>query len=133
MRSGVIKMRTMSNCNLLVVDDDEAVRDFLTEFLASIGFNVTTFESAEAAMKLTEHELNQLEVVITDYDMPGIDGLQFARHVKRINPHVQLIVMSGKIQEIASEVSELGTTLRKPFSLPTLVDQLPDPLLPTVT
>ena len=66
--------------HLLVVDDDDRIRDLLREFLARAGFRVTTAADAAAAWRLIE--TLDFDLMVLDVMMPGEDGLSFARRLR---------------------------------------------------
>jgi len=76
-----------------VVDDEADVLDFLTMFLSSLGWEVTTASSAELALK--ELEKNKFFLVLTDIAMPDMDGYEFISRIKSQLIESQLILMTG--------------------------------------
>ncbi|MBI1407721.1 MAG: response regulator [Caulobacter sp.] len=70
----------MTDRHLLVVDDDDRIRDLLKQFLNRAGFRVTTAASAESAGRLLD--TLDFDLVILDVMMPGEDGLSFARRLR---------------------------------------------------
>jgi diguanylate cyclase (GGDEF)-like protein len=77
---------------ILIVDDDIAIRDSMNEFIEISGFQSTMAASAEDALAILEKE--QIEVVITDIMLPGMNGLELTDQIKR-NYDVDVIVMTG--------------------------------------
>ena len=70
----------MSGRHLLVVDDDDRLRDLLKEFLCGQGFRVTAASDAAAARRLLE--LMDFDLLVLDVMMPGEDGFTFARWLR---------------------------------------------------
>ena len=66
--------------NVLVIEDDAASMNLLTEVLQSAGWNITKSGSAEEALRLLED--HPLDLILTDIMLPGVDGLSFARKLK---------------------------------------------------
>lgn len=78
--------------SILIVDDDEGVRNFLASFL-SAEFGCATAGGAEAAVKLLASRY--FHVVITDLQMPKVTGIELCKIVQSIYPEIAIIVMSG--------------------------------------
>ncbi len=79
--------------NILVVDDDAAIRDALHEFITISGFTAYKASSSEEALELLRN--NPVEVVITDIILPGIDGLELTKRIKDTYDSTDVIVMTG--------------------------------------
>jgi signal transduction histidine kinase/DNA-binding response OmpR family regulator len=103
---------------LLVVDDEASIADVLHEFLASQGHAVTVAASGEQAVaKLAEA---RPDVVITDINLPGMSGLDVMREVKRLDPEVAVIVLTGHVSAASAiEALRQGAWdyVTKPFDL----------------
>jgi CheY-like chemotaxis protein len=109
---------------VLVVDDDKLVRRGLVRMLLRSGADVAFAESAGQAL---EHlECNPCDVVLTDYLMPGMSGLELARELSRRHPELPTVLCSGQID--GKDSAEVGAlvkmVLRKPIERPTLVEAL---------
>jgi DNA-binding NtrC family response regulator len=78
---------------ILVVDDELFVRELLLEFLSSEGYEVSLADSGEKAVKLMQSE--PADVVLVDLKMPGIDGIETLRQIKKTAPNTLSIVMTG--------------------------------------
>ncbi|MEK6282899.1 MAG: response regulator [Acidobacteriota bacterium] len=102
---------------VLVVDDDETIRDTLYELL-SHEFVCQTAATAERAFAKLQAE--PYDVVLTDISMPGLSGLELLGHVRQQFPKTPVIIISGiSDQEHAQGLIRLGAFdfLLKPFSL----------------
>ena len=104
------------NQRIMIVDDEEVMRDFLLEVFAEsepIGA-----ESGEAALELLQ--ANPVDLVITDLKMPGMDGLSLLKQVKQIDSKIRVIVVTGYASlQTASACIQAGASdfLKKPFSI----------------
>lgn len=90
----------MSDNNLvdiLLVDDDEAVRDSLGEYLSTMGWNVRTAECAEEGISIVEEGYG--DIVISDVRMPGIDGIEFLQNLKELNADIEVLIITGHSNE----------------------------------
>lgn len=105
--------------DILVIDDDRRVRDAMAELLRIAGHRVDTAASGEDGLSLFAGR--RYDVVVTDVRMPGIDGWEAARAVRRSRPDVGVVVISGVIGtgEPVPDVADLGdiTLLAKPSRL----------------
>jgi two-component system response regulator PilR (NtrC family) len=102
---------------ILLVDDDETIRDTLYELL-STDYACQTAETAEKAF--ARLEVDHYDVVITDISMPGLSGLELLGHVRQKFPDTPVIIISGiGDREHAQGLIKLGAFdfLLKPFSL----------------
>ncbi len=80
------------NGHILIVDDDDAIRDSMREFMEKAGFNTFTASSAEEAIEILK--ANAIEVVITDIILPDQDGFELTDLIKD-NCDIDVIVMTG--------------------------------------
>ncbi len=109
--------------NVWVVDDDDAMRDSLDFLLSAAGFSVKVFESA--ASLLDALPSGQSGCVVTDVRMPGMDGIELLKHLKRTNAALCVVVMTGHGDvPLAVEAMKLGAVdfVEKPFEDERLID-----------
>lgn len=110
---------------VLLVEDEEIVRETLSEYLQSKGMNVHTAVNGTEGITTFVNHSSQLDLVITDYNMPDINGLKFIEAIQKINPEIRIILSSGYIPEetkdAISKISHLNI-LEKPFKTKVLVD-----------
>jgi two-component system cell cycle sensor histidine kinase/response regulator CckA len=129
------RMSAESHYLIYVIDDDDLVRDGLCSLLEHLGHRTHSFRHPEVALQALLDAETPPEVVIVDYNMPGMNGTQFiGRYSAAINgtPRVgetQLLLMSGlppsHFQDFMSEFAELKLgVLEKPFTLDTLRKRL---------
>ena len=103
--------------NILVVDDDDVIRDTLCELLSG-EYACQTADTAEQA--LTKLKAQPFDVVLTDISMPGLTGMELLGRVRRLYPDTPVIIISGLAdEEQAQSLIELGAFdyLLKPFRL----------------
>jgi DNA-binding NtrC family response regulator len=109
---------------ILIVDDDEVIRETLRELLSS-EYTCETVETAEEALAKLQEE--PFAVIVTDISMPGLSGLELLRHVLTHYPGTPVIVVSGHgDQEHANELIAMGAfdSLLKPFRLEIVEDSV---------
>jgi CheY-like chemotaxis protein len=97
---------------ILVVDDDEEVREILVETLEEFGYSVVQAESGEEALQVLDTE-GEVRMLITDVRMPGISGLELAEIACRKDPSLRVILMSGYF--LPQQVMQ--RFLKKPFHM----------------
>lgn len=102
--------------HILVVDDDATVRFTLQEVLGSDGHVVSAFEDAAAALT----KVSGADVVITDFAMPGMDGLEFLRRVHTEHPRLPVVMITARGSErtaVAAMREGAYDYLSKPFDI----------------
>ncbi len=85
----------MEKASILLVDDETAFLDAMTRRLSKRGFSVETAESGMEALGLLEDKQNSIEVVVLDVKMPGIDGIETLREIKRKYPMIEVVMLTG--------------------------------------
>jgi len=108
---------------VLVVDDEENIRDAVRGILMQFGYTVILAEDGIDGVSRFALAQNEIKLVITDLDMPNMNGLTMIRVLRQISPSVKVIVSSGvmsgkKMGSRSGELSALGVaaTLDKPFA-----------------
>lgn len=79
--------------SILIVDDEESVRDSLYNWFIEDGYRVATAESAKGALSLLESD--QFDIVLADIKMPGMDGLEMLRLIKTLRQETVVIMMTA--------------------------------------
>ena len=82
-----------SRPTILLIDDEDRFRQALARQLEVREFNVLDTSNGEDAIKLVRHR--NPEVIILDQKMPGMDGIQTLKEIKKIRPEVQVIMHTG--------------------------------------
>jgi DNA-binding NtrC family response regulator len=115
---------------LLVVDDDPALRRMLTGTLTRWGYDViAASDGAEALLQFRAHE-GEFSAIVSDVDMPGMDGLEFARAVRQAGFEGRLVIMSGRltVDELHAFTScRVSGFFSKPFDIGLLATMLSRP------
>lgn len=110
------------NETILIVDDEESICQSLKAILTDESYQVLVAGSGEEAIKIVEEEMPQL--ILLDIWLPGIDGLETLQAIKKINPQMLVIIMSGHgTIETAVKATKLGAFdfIEKPLSLDKII------------
>ena len=108
---------------ILVVDDEELIREQLVSALEDAGFDVATAGNAIDAHTVLE-ESGTIDLVVTDVRMPGrVNGLVFGQVIKELHPDLPIIVMSGVYEPDDRDVPAGATFIAKPFDPAILIDE----------
>ncbi len=93
-----------THCTIHVVDDEDSVRDILLRILHTYGFQVQTFDSAESYLESMQYENFDIPgILLSDIDMPGMNGFQLLREVQQRHPAVCCMLMSGDPDQCTEE------------------------------
>jgi FixJ family two-component response regulator len=116
-----------------VVDDDDAVLDATSGFLESLGYDAVAFSSGAAFLAsdafLAPEAADRAACLLTDVDMPGLNGLELQERVRRLRPALPIIMMTAlsddsiRRRALAGGAREL---LRKPLAADALIRCLED-------
>ena len=102
-----------SSAEVLLCDDDDDVRRFLGELLRSNGYIVHETSNAGDAFRILEKR-GMVDLLIVDYAMPGIDGVQITRQAGQQHPSLKTLLITGDASAVDDEVKGVPL-LRKPF------------------
>ena len=106
---------------ILIVEDDELFRKALMTYLSSLGFRINTAGTAEEA--LDEGELSGVDMMLVDYHLPGMNGIELARTLHARDLYPRIVLMSGYLAEAVHEEARLASidrVLRKPGDMTSL-------------
>ncbi len=88
---------------ILLVDDEEHIREMLAEFLTGEGYNIISASNGKDALELYTMHHRTIDLVITDLGMPGMGGEELFGHLTQINPDVKVMVASGYLDGFTKE------------------------------
>ncbi len=103
---------------ILIVDDEQSMRDFLSIMLKKEGYEVAAADTAGAGLKAVQGEI--FDLVISDVRMPGMDGIELLKAVKEISPETVVVMITAHATaETAVEAMKLGAYdyITKPFKV----------------
>ena len=107
----------IKNMKILLVDDDEWIRDSLSLFFEAGECNFLAFETAEEGMEAVKQQ--SYDIVISDYKLPGMDGLEFLRRVKEKRPKTfEVLITAYANCKLLKEAKDIGVKdiIPKPFT-----------------
>jgi CheY-like chemotaxis protein len=112
------------NGTVLLVDDEETIRELGSEMLGELGFQVVTAKDGRHALEVF-NGCDDISFVILDLTMPHMDGEQTFRELRRINPDIKVIMSSGyNEQEVTQKFVGKGLAgfIQKPYKLSMIRD-----------
>ena len=114
----ILRYHTMKNYNILIIDDEKSQRDILQGYLAKKGYKVFAAESGSQGIKIIIENL--VDIVLSDYKMPEMTGLEILAKVSQINPEISFVIITayGTVEN-AVNAMHLGAYdyLSKPVNL----------------
>ena len=125
MNQSEITMQPTSVRHLCVVEDNDLLREELVDSLRQSGFIVSDFFNGLDA--LAELEINRFDLILTDVDMPIMNGLELLRSVQTKQLGIPVMLMSGDVQYVKKNLYlETGAVdfLLKPFHMTELLERL---------
>ena len=105
---------------ILLADDDAAMLDLLSRALAADGHTIVVAHDGQDALDKAQAALPPFEVLVSDVQMPILDGISLAEQLLAGNPQLRVVLMSGLQSEMARAVGMKTRTTRfllKPFTL----------------
>jgi DNA-binding response OmpR family regulator len=109
---------------ILIVDDDPVVSRLLKDFLTLKGFYVQTSDNGSEALELIKRE--GFQVLVTDYDMPGLNGIELTGIVRSLCQDLLIVGMSADSKEPDFLKAGADLFIQKPFSLFKLSELISD-------
>ena len=111
----------LKKMELMLVDDDEWIRDSMRIFFENEGCNLVTVETAEEALKIIKKQI--FDIIIADYRLPGINGIKLFEHVGNSNPGlIKILITAYMDKKVLSDSKKAGINdlIEKPFTSETI-------------
>jgi two-component system response regulator (stage 0 sporulation protein F) len=108
---------------ILVVDDEAGIRNLLFDVLSSEGFNVSLAKDGQDS--LDQMENRRFDLLITDINMPCVDGIELLKRMKKAGRKERVIIMTGKSVShrlLEEDMPPVFTQLNKPFPMNSLLE-----------
>ena len=112
---------------ILVVDDEEMIIDVSRSLLEHLGYRVMTAQDGELAVECVQEKGEEIDLVILDMVMPGMDGEETFDKIHEIDPSLAVMLSSGySLDSKASDIMDKGCIdfIKKPFTLAELSDKV---------
>ena len=110
---------------ILLIDDDEWIRDSLSIFFDAEGCHVLALETAEEGMAAIKEQVYDL--IIVDYKLPGLDGIEFLKRIHQTQPEaIKILITAYRSEDVVSEANKLKVQgfNEKPFTSETIMASL---------
>ena len=111
----------LKNMNILLIDDDEWIRNAMRVFFETENCKIIALETAEEALKMIYRQ--DYDIVICDYKLPGLNGLTFLKQVRQAQSDALTILITAyKTADLVSEAKKIGihAFIAKPFTSETI-------------
>jgi CheY-like chemotaxis protein len=110
-------MKTDSN-KILIVDDNKNILDVLSQVIVRLDYEAVCADNGDRGLELFLQ--GPCDIVLTDYEMPGMDGITLAHYIKEISPQTTVVLMTGHdraefMQQL--ETAKVDLVLSKPFDV----------------
>ncbi|MFN3396817.1 MAG: response regulator, partial [Thermodesulfovibrionales bacterium] len=104
---------------ILLVDDEEMIRDVGRSIIESLGYRVITASNGKEAVEIYKDKGKEISLIIMDMVMPVMDGMTAFREIKRINPNAKVIISSGYSADKMDILEKEGFAglINKPYRL----------------
>ncbi len=115
----------LKDMKILLIDDDEWIRDSMTLFFEGEGCRLVAVETAEEGLDALSE--SSYDIVIADYKLPGMDGLEFFKHLQKSHQNlIKILITAYGSKEVVSEAFKLGIQefIDKPFTSETIESSL---------
>lgn len=113
---------------VLMVDDDPLVRETIKTALIKVGYEVLTADDGQSAWKMFSRFQRDISLVLTDFRMPIVDGVQLLRQMREVHPGIPVILItgdaSGELEKKLAEYNLAVEIVQKPCSLGKLVARI---------
>ncbi len=107
---------------VLIIDDDKAISGLLLDVLRSQGFEVCRCDNGASALALSQEKC--FDIIVTDYDMPGMNGADIAKSLRFQRPGSFIIGISAAHKEEDFLEAGADAFLKKPFSFKKLIEMI---------
>ena len=110
---------------ILLIDDDEWIRDSLSLYFEGEGCHLLALETAEEGIEALKGQ--NYDIIMVDYRLPGMDGLEFLKRIQKTQSHaMKVFITAYKSKEVFSKAIKIGIDgfIEKPFTTKTIEESL---------
>jgi|SRR5579862_2135526 len=112
----------MAGQTILLAEDDDMVRSFVRSVLEGCGHRVLPAGNGVEALQLAKRVgPHRIDLVLTDVDMPALNGVQLVRCLKQLRSDLKVLFMTGHRSVLELELRDKGMVIEKPFACATLL------------
>lgn len=108
--------------DIIAVDDEDNITGFLKVFFRIKGWDARIFNNAHDALAFLKNE--KTSVVMTDINMPQMNGIEFARKARTICPEIPIVAFTGSVDEFSLQPEDFDSIIEKPASIEELAKSL---------
>jgi DNA-binding NtrC family response regulator len=111
----------LKKMKILLIDDDEWIRDSLSLFFEAEGCQLLALETAEEGLEAIHQE--KYDIIISDYKLPGMNGLEFLKQIQGSHPNsIKILITAYMSEAVANEAKKFGVKdlIAKPFTSETI-------------
>ena len=119
-------MTNNPKASVLVVDDDDSIRDVICAMLSHLGYMTISAQDGTEALDCMINN-DSVHLVLTDINMPHMDGWELAFHIKKLKPDIPIVALTGEAPAVIIPRlpdSKINHALFKPLSLKVLRDEM---------
>jgi PAS domain S-box-containing protein len=112
---------------ILLVEDEANLRSLARQYLETQGYTILEAEDGAAALQIVDGHQGDIDLLLTDVIMPGMNGRELATRIARLLPKLRVLYMSGYTENVVGHEGTLDpgvNLLQKPFSLPVLKERV---------
>jgi PAS domain S-box-containing protein len=124
---GIVEAVERGSETLLLVEDNESVRQLVARMAQSLGYNVVIAADAESCLEVAGKYEGEIHILLTDVIMPGMNGKELYSKLLKVRPHIKVLYMSGYTSNVIGQhgVLDRGVNfIQKPFTMLTLSQKL---------
>lgn len=128
----VTKNRHMNGKRILLVEDDESIRKFVSRVLTANGYNIFVAGDGKEALDIFDKENGNLDLLFCDVILPGENGIQLVNHILLRKPGIGILLTSGYVDKIVqmTAIRDKGFPfLEKPYSINDLLESVQNSLI----
>lgn len=122
-----MSVKEVARCNILVVDDDELVSEYLGALLEAESYDVIIQNEPYAALEYFHDHADDFDLIITDQVMPGLTGVEIAQAMLKVRPGLPILLITGYSKKITAENAEsfgLSGFFSKPINESLFLDKI---------
>ena len=113
----------------LIIDDSRAMRRILRRIIEPLGFNILEAEHGQEGLDQLQHRINAVDLILVDWNMPVMDGLQFVKALRsdKTIPHISVVMVTTETepaQMARALMAGVDEFVMKPFTAEVLIEKL---------